>query len=70
MTGRQLTLDDALTDQPPADCEPAWLPAQHPGDRTPTRADLRRAELSDLHDQGAGPYALRTARTVPTRHYL
>jgi hypothetical protein len=64
----QLTLDDLLTDQP-AVCDPGWT-SLRPGDRTPTPADLRRAELGDLHDQGAGAYALRNAHTVPTGRYL
>ena len=68
MIGVQLALDDLLTDQL-AVCDPGWT-SHHPGDRTPTPADLRRAELGDLHDQGAGAYALRTAHTVPTGHYL
>jgi hypothetical protein len=59
-------------------CEPTWDPEPDDEDddgpwcntRTPTQHDLRRAELADLHDQGAGPYALRTATTVPTGSYL
>ncbi len=70
MTGRQLTLDDLLKDQPATGCDPTWTIAHQPSSRTPTPADLRRAELSDLHDQGARPYALRTAHTIPVGHYL
>lgn len=60
MTAVQLALDD---------CEPDWTdPSDHqPGDRTPTRFDCRQHELRDLHNQHAGPHALRTAHTVPTR---
>ncbi|MFJ9740859.1 hypothetical protein [Streptomyces sp. NPDC101166] len=69
MTGRQLTLDDALPEQPPAVCDPVWTDCQ-PTRRTPTPADLRRAELSDLRGQEASVYGLYTADTVPTGHYL
>lgn len=70
MTGRQLTLDELCCEQPATDCDPTWTAGHQFSGRTPTPADLRRAELSDLHDQGAGPAALRTAHTIPTGHYL
>ncbi|MFE0887876.1 hypothetical protein ACFW4Q_02375 [Streptomyces rochei] len=53
-----------------ADCEPTWLIGLVLPDRTPTLDDLRRAELDDLHDQGAGPKALRTAHTIDPGSYL
>jgi hypothetical protein len=52
------------------DCDPTWTTDHQPSDRTPTPADLRRAELADLRDQRAGIVRLRTAHTVPTRSYL
>lgn len=60
MTVEQLALD----------CQPTWRDAYTPSDRTPTADDLRRAELHDLRDQGAGLAALYTARTIPTGSYL
>lgn len=59
MTAVQLTLDD---------CNPAWT--DEPADRTPSRFDCRQHELRDLHNQHAGPHAIRTAQTVPTGSYL
>ncbi|GAB2731607.1 hypothetical protein [Streptomyces bullii] len=52
------------------DCEPDWTDDYEPSDRTPTRTDMRRAELADLRDQGARITQLRTAHTIPTGSYL
>lgn len=51
------------------DCDPTWTDRQ-PTTRTPTTADLRQAELSDLRDQHASLYGLHHATTVPTGSYL
>lgn len=59
MTAVQLTLTD---------CDPAWT--DEPADHQPTRFDCRQHEMRDLHNQHAGPHALRTAHTVPTQEYL
>lgn len=46
-------------------------PCDHPTTDTPPPPGLLRLqELHDLQDQGAGPYALRTAHTIPTGSYL
>lgn len=58
----QLSLDD---------CTPDWdEPEPEDGDRTPSQYHVRQQEMYDLHNQGAGPYALRTAHDVPTGSYL
>jgi hypothetical protein len=58
----QLTFDDCTPDWP--EIEP------QPGDRTPSRFDLRQAEMHDLRDQRAGPLALWTAHTIDVGSYL
>ena len=60
MTATQLALD----------CDPSWSDDWAPSDRTPTRFDLRQAEIRDMRDQGPGPKALWTATDIPTRSYL
>jgi hypothetical protein len=60
VTGEQLALD----------CDPTWTTDHQPSDRTPTPADLRRAELADLRDQHASVVGLYRAHTVPTGSYL
>lgn len=52
------------------DCDPSWSDDWQPSDRTPTRLDLRQAEIRDMRDQGPGPLALWTAQNVPTGTYL
>ncbi|MER5715755.1 hypothetical protein [Streptomyces sp. NPDC002132] len=59
MTGEQLALD----------CEPTWTDHQ-PANHTPTPFDVRQAEMWDLRNQGPGPYALWTARTIHAPEYL
>lgn len=39
-------------------------------DRTPTAFAARQAEMEDLRAQGARPFALWTATTLPTGSYL
>lgn len=39
-------------------------------DRPPTAFAARQAEMEDLRAQGAGPFALWTAITLPTEEYL
>ena len=41
-----------------------------PDDHTPTRFDLRQAEIRDLKNQGPGPKALWTAHTINAPEYL
>jgi hypothetical protein len=64
-----------------ADCGEDWTPPTTPAERlraglrpnwsdTPGPYELREAELADLHNQGAGPAALRRAHNVPTGRYL
>lgn len=60
MTARQIALD----------CDPDQTDDWEPSDRTPTRFDLRQAEIRDMRDQGPGPKALWTAHTIPTGSYL
>lgn len=45
-------------------------PYQPDPDRTPSRFSLRQAEMEDLRAQGARPFALWTATTIPTKDYL
>lgn len=45
-------------------------PYQPDLDRTPSRFALRQAEMEDLRAQGAQPFALWTATTIPTKDYL
>ncbi|MBR8638653.1 hypothetical protein KEF29_03400 [Streptomyces tuirus] len=58
------------TDQLALDGDPSWVDDWEPSDRTPTRVDLRQAEMRDLRDQGPGPVALWTASDIPTGSYL
>lgn len=39
-------------------------------DRTPSPFAARQAEMEDLRAQGAQPFALWTATTIPTKDYL
>lgn len=55
-------------DAEPPDDDP-WPNPPTPN-RTPTKADLRHAELSDLHNQGAGLHGLYTATTIHAPEYL